>query len=234
MREAVLRTLALALLTAASGPVRADDKDFLPPQLPREQRENLLRFLQDHAKPESYLPRDAKIVGSGQAIPVVRTEAKPGQTIKQYMVQIASQRPVPGQEDVKRVDVYYYRPNPEKGKAGITVKHTVDLTTGKQVGQTEVLLNHHTPLSRDELTDAVAFAQEKSAAVKQLYADHDKEMVHWEYLQLLVSRKHAPHEPGDRVVRLVFTAPAADGQATTVRIPVVVNLTKGIVVPDAR
>src|SRR5947209_18035038 len=125
------------------------------------------------------------------------------------MVQIISHRPVPGQEEVKQVDVYYYRPNPEKGKPGITVHHTVDITTGKQIGPTEVLLNRHTPLSRDELAEAVALAKEKSPDVGKLYKTTNA--VKWEYLPVLITRKHEMHEPGDRVVRFVFTGvPAGD------------------------
>src|SRR5262249_31463092 len=157
----------------------AADEDLIPPQLPKEQRENLLRFLQQHGKPDRFFPRDAKVV-STEPVPVDRNaEPPPGQPVKQYTVQIQSHRPVPGQEEVKQVDVYYDRPNPEKGKPGITVRHTVDLTTGKQVGQTEVLLNHHTPISRDELAEAVKLAQEKSAAVAALYKDRDKKAVQW-------------------------------------------------------
>jgi hypothetical protein len=150
------------------------------------------------------------------------------------MVQILSHRPVPGQEEVKRVDVVYYRPNPEAGKPGITVRHTVDLTTGEQIGPTEVLVKHHTALSREELAEAVDLAREKSAAVGELYKGRDKNTVRWEYLQLLIRRKHEPHEPGDRVVRLVFTAPAVNDQAAPAPVPIIVNVTKGVVVPEAR
>ncbi len=216
-------------------PKRASDKDLLPPGLPKEQRQNLQRFLQEHEKPDRFIPPDAKLVDS--TLPLSpggrgdrgEGEAKP---IKQYMVQIISHRPVPGQEEVKLVDVVYYRPNPEKGKPGITVKHTVDLTTGKQLGPTEVLLKHHTPISRDELAEAVELAQKNSPSLKELYKD--RKAVHWEYLQLMIHRKQDQHEPGDRVVRLVFTAPAADDQPAPVPVRIIVNLTKGVVVADTR
>ena len=107
---------------------------------------------------------------------VVKTFAK-DKPIKQYTVQIIPHRPVPDQEEVQRVDVYYYRPNPERGKPGITVRHTVDVTTGKQVGATEVLLNHHTPLSREELDEAVALAKDKTPAVQDLYKGRDRSAV---------------------------------------------------------
>src|SRR5438105_482505 len=164
-----LTAAGLVLLTFSSRGFRASDKDLIPPQLPKDQRENLQRFLQKHEKPERYLPPDAKLVDSPADKVETKDEAKPTKPIKQYMVQIISHRPVPGQEEVKRVDVYYYRPNPEKGKPGITVKHTVDVTTGKEVGQTEVLTKHHTPLAHEELQEAVELARDKPEAVKELY-----------------------------------------------------------------
>jgi hypothetical protein len=223
-----------ALLAAPASILGAADENLIPPQLPREQRENLLRFLQGHEKPDRFFPRDAKVVSS-EPVQIDRDAAPPpGQPVKQYMVQIQSHRPVPGQEEVRQVDVYYYRPNPERGKPGITVRHTVDLVTGKQVGPTEVLVNHHTPISRDELNEAVKLAQEKSAVVGELYKDREKNAVRWEYLQLFINRKHEAHEPGDRVVRLVFTATPAEGQPEPAPVRVIVNLTRGVVVPDAR
>src|SRR5438128_2003330 len=168
-RKPMLLTMATAVAVSA-GPLLAADKDLIPPQLPRPQQENLLRFLEKHEKPDRYVPPDAKVVSSQPGVTTVpNVETPPGRLIKQYTVQITPHRPVPGQEEVKQVDVYYYRPNPEKGKPGITVKHTVDVTTGNEVGQTEVLLNHHAPMSREELAEAVALAQDKSPEVKGLY-----------------------------------------------------------------
>ena len=226
--------IAGGILIAAS--VRsAADNDLIPAQFTKEQRDNLQRFLQKHEKPDRYVPADAKIVGSQPAKIDANAEPGAGKAIKQYMVQIAAHRPVPGQEEVKRADVIYYRPNPEKGKPGITVKHTVDLTTGDQIGPTEVLLNSHTPISHEELAEAVALAREKSPAVGDLYKDRDKSAVRWEYLQLMIQRKHTQHEPGDRVVRLVFNAaPAAKDQEAPAPVRVIVNLTKGVVTPDER
>ena len=222
------------MLTGAIGGLRAADKDLIPQQLPQDQQANLLRFLEKHQKPERYVPPDAKVIGgpSGSADPIPEPPA--GRPIKQYTVQITSHRPVPGQDEVKRVDVYYYRPNPEKGKAGITVRHTVDLTTGEQVGATEVLIKHHTAVSREELSEAVQMAREKSPAVRDYYKDRDAASVHWEYLQMKINGKHEHHEPGDRVIRLVFTAATPEGQATPAPLRVIVNLTKEIVVQDAR
>jgi hypothetical protein len=233
MRDLKRMAVVLAIVAAVPGAAAwAVDPDLLPPQLTKDQREHLLRFLQRHEKPERYLPRDAKVIGTLPIAPAADDRA-PAAPVKQYMVQITPHRPVPGHEQVTRADVYYYRPNPEQGKPGITVKHTVDLTTGNQVGPTEVLPNHHSPLSREELAEAVALARTKSPALQALYKARGR-AVHWEYLQLLVSRKRPPHEPGDRVARFVFTAPAAQEQALPDRVTVVVNLTKQVVAPDSR
>jgi hypothetical protein len=233
-----LLTFATAAVLVAAAPrtLPAADEKLLPPGLPMEQRDNLLRFLQQHEKADRFVPADAKIVSTSDQPPPIDLKAAPapGKPVKQYMVQILSQRPVPGEEAPKRVDVYYYRPNPERGKPGITVKHTVDLTTGKQVGQTEVLLNRHTPLSRDEVEEAVTLAREKSPAVQALYKGREKGDVRYEYLTLFVNRKHEQQEPGDRAVRLVFMANPAEGQAPPEPVRVIVNLTKEIVVPDLR
>lgn len=229
---AALGALAVAGLP---GQGRAADKDLIPPQLPKTQQDNLLRFLQKHEKPDRYVPADAKVVSSQSGnTTLANVETPPGKTIKQYTVQITSHRPVPGQEEVKQVDVYYYRPNPAAGKPGITVKHTVDLATGNQVGQTEVLLNHHTPMSREETTEAVELAQQKSSAVKALYQGREKNAVRWEYLQIMVNRKQDQLEPGDRVIRLVFTASPIEGQPAPDPVRVIVNLTKDAVVSDPR
>jgi len=148
-------------------------------------------------------------------------------------VQITPHRAVPDQEQVTKADVYFYRPNPEKGKPGITIKHTVDLTTGKQIGETEVLTKAHTPVSREELAEAVEAVKDKSEPVKALYKDRDPGDVKWEYLQMKINRKSEQFEPGDRVVRFVFTAnPVGNQEPVPVR--VIVNLTKDLIVSDDR
>src|SRR5262249_43554840 len=161
-----------------------------------EQRENLLRFLRQHERPERFVPAEAKVVGTAPANLNLTKNSPPDQPIKQYTVQILTHRPVPGQEEVKQVDVYYYRPNPENGKPGITIKHTVDLANGNQIGPTEVLLNRHSPLAREEVAEAVELAKAKSQAVQNLYKDRAKEAVQWEYLQMFINRKHEQYDLG--------------------------------------
>jgi hypothetical protein len=225
-----LAAAAAVLLVTPSRLLHSSDNGALvPARLPKSEQANLLRFLREHEKPEHYFPPDAKLVAARPSAVDTSVDHAPGQPVKQYTVQIIEHRAVAGQEGPRRVDVYYYRPNPTAGKPGITVRHTVDLATGKQVGATEVLLNEHTPISREELREAVALAREKYAPVQELYKGRAANAVHWEYLQMLISRRHGPHEPGDRVARLVFTAPAAGNQAAPAPVPVVVNLTKGVV-----
>jgi hypothetical protein len=225
--------LALAFATVPAE-VRAADADLVPTNLPADQKANLLKFLKDHEKPESYIPPGARIVRTPPAAADAPPEAPatpPNAVIKQYTVQIVSHRPVPDQPAPTRVDVFYYRPNPTLGKPGITIKHTVDLSTGQQVGETEVLVNHHTPISREELAEAVKVAREKYPAVRDLYANRDPSTVRWEYLQLMISKKSEAYEPGDRVVRLVFTTTTPDAPAP---VAVMVDLTKGTVKPGDR
>jgi hypothetical protein len=229
-----LRSLVLILFIAAAATgVHGADKDLLPPRLSKDQREHLQRFLDEHAKVDRFVPADARPADATPADVDMAAQGSADKSIKQYMVQITPHRPVPGQGEVQRVDVYYYRPHPEKGKPGITIKHTVDLTTGKQVGPTEVLLKRHSPLAREEVTEAVALAREKSAAVQALYKDREADAVRWEYLQLMIGRKQDGHEPGDRVVRFVFSAPK-DGEKGPEPVAVLVNLTRGLVTADPR
>lgn len=228
-------TLSLVgLLLMALGRTSAGDRDLIPPQLSKPQQENLLKFLERQPKPDRFVPKDAKLVDAPASGIEGNADPKPGQIVKQYTVQMTPHRPVPGQEVVKNVDIYYYRPNPEKGKRGVTIKQTVDATTGEQVGPTEVLFKHHTPVAREELDEAVALAKEKSAEVQALYKDRDKSAVRWEYLQMKINKKSDAYDPGDRVVRLVYTATPNEGEAAPKPVAVVVNLTKVAVLRDMR
>src|SRR5437667_10318888 len=134
-----LRAAAAAALLVISAPGgHASDKELIPRQLPKEQQEKLQRFLQAHEKPKTFMPADAKVVGSQPGNVDAPLEGAKGKPVKQYLVQITSHRLVPGQEQFTKADVYYYRPNPEKAKRGTTVKHTAALTTAAEVDHTEV------------------------------------------------------------------------------------------------
>jgi hypothetical protein len=226
---------ALAGVLILSLPVlRAADEKTLPASLAKDQKENLLKFLKDHETPDRYVPKAAKFGDTPPPAAVMDITATKEKPIKQYTVQITPHRPVPDQEQVGRADVFFYRPSPEKGKQGITVKFTVDLATGKPLGEPEVLTKAHTPVSHEELDEAVAAAKDKSAAVKALYAGRDPKVVRWEYLQMKINRKSDQFEPGDRVVRFVFTADAPDDEPAPTPVRVIVNLTKDTVIPDER
>jgi hypothetical protein len=228
------RLVAVGALFASGAVLRAADERELPAAFSPEQKTNLLKFLKDNEKPDRYVPKGARFVdGTPPAtdLDVVGTADKP---VRQYTVQITPHRPVPDQEKVGKADVYFYRPNPEKGKPGITIKHTIDLETGKQIGETEVLTKAHTAVSREELKEAVVAAQAKVPAVKALYDGRAEGAVRWEYLQMKINRKSDQFEPGDRVVRFVFTATPAEGQPAPEPVRVLVNLTKDTVIPDDR
>ena len=234
-RSKWLALAALVLLSRNGACGLADDAELLPKQLAGEERAaHGEDFLRAHEKPERFVPVDAKLVGGGEGKEPSLAEPPAGTPIVQFMAQIQMHRPVPGQEKVNRADIYYFRPNPEKGKPGIAVKYTVDLTTGKQVGATEVLLNAHTPLSREEVAGAVDLAKKQSRAVQALFQDPNQGKVRWEYLQLMVNRKNGSNDPGDRVARLVFTTAAMDQQQAPAPIRVIVNLTKGSVTSEPR
>lgn len=222
--------LALATLTAA----HAGDDRLLPTPLPKDQRTNLLQFLKDHQTPDRYVPNGAKLIDDPPPADDAKVTATKDKPIKQYTVQVMMHRPVPGAEAVTKADVLYYRPSPTKGKQGITVKYTVDLTTGKQVGETEVLTKMHTPISRDEVDEAVALVKDRSEAVKKLYEGREAGAVRWEYLQMKVNRRTTDLDPGDRVLRFVFTADPAEKEKPPAPVRVIVNLTKDKLIPEAR
>ena len=227
MSRVTLRVAAAVVAVAFVGGLRGSDEDLIPKQFSREQRENIQRFLKDHEKPKQYVPPEAKIVGGQPGGTEKLPEVKEGQTVKQYLVQIMPHRPVPGQEEVKRVDVFYYRPNPVKGKPGVTIKHTMDVTTGKEIGTTEVLLNGNKPLAREELSEAVELAKDNSDPVKALYKQYDKDAIHWEFLQLTINKKQESLEPGDRAAMLTFTVTVPKDQTPPAPVRVIANVTKG-------
>ena len=229
-----MRTLWLVALLVLSPAVRAADDPVLPSSFSKEQQANLLAFLKAHQTPERYVPKDAKAADTAPSDADREITATKDKPIKQYIAQITPHRPTPDEPTPGKADVYFYRPNPEKGKPGLTVKHTVDLATGKQVGETEVLTKAHTPVSREELAEALAAVQAKSDAVKALYQGREAKDVKWEYLQMKINRKSEQFEPGDRVVRFVFTANPVEGQKEPTPVRVLVNLTKDTVIADER
>lgn len=221
------------LLTLAALLGAADDRE-LPASLSAEQKANLLKFLKTSENPDRYVPKGAKFVDGPPTDADLEATATKDKPVRQYTAQITPHRPVPDREIVDKADVYFYRPNPAKGKPGITIKQTIDLTTGKQIGETEVLTKAHTPISHEELNEAVAAAQAKVPEVKALYDGRPAGTVRWEYLQMKITRKTDRFEPGDRVARFVFTAIPDEGQKAPEPVRVLVNLTKDTATPDDR
>lgn len=234
MNATIRRLVFIVWLLTACSAIHGADELVLPATLSKDQQAKLLEFLNARRTPEWYVPRDAKVADVAPPAADVQIKASKDKPIKQYTVQITPHRPVPDEPTANRADVYFYRPNPEKGKPGITIKHTVDLTSGKQVGETEILTKAHTPVSREELLESVARAQAGSEALKALYKDRQPNEVRWEYLQMKINRKSEQFEPGDRVVRLVFSVLSADGQPAPTPVRVLVNLTRDTLIPDAR
>ncbi|MFT3882079.1 MAG: hypothetical protein QM703_20805 [Gemmatales bacterium] len=225
---------ALAIVGFTACALHAGDDLVVPETLTKEQKDKLQAFLRGHTTPEHYVPRGAKFVDEKPTAIEEEIKATKDKPIKQYTVQITPHRAVPDSETVNKADVYYYRPNPEKGKQGLTIKYTVDLTTGQPLGEPEVMLKAHTPISRDELAEAVEMAKSESPAYKTLAAGRDPKAVRWEYLQMKVNRKNNGLEPGDRVIRLVFTANANENEPNPAPVRIIVNLTKGTVLADDR
>lgn len=222
-----------SVLIAACAVSRAADERELPASLTENQKANLLKFLKDNERPDRYVPKGAKFPDAAPPAADLELTGTKDKPLRQFTVQITPHRPVPGEEKVGKADVYFYRPNPEKGKPGITVKHTIDLATGRPIGDPEVLTKAHTPVAREEVAEALAQAREKVPAVKSLYEAHP-DGVKWEYLQMKINRKSEQFEPGDRVVRFVFTATPADGKPAPEPVRVLVNITKDTVTRDDR
>ena len=234
LTRGLARSVAVGLLFGTVAALGAADDRELPAAFSADQKANLLKFLKSNEKPDRYVPKGAKFVDEPPPDADLEVTGNTDKPVRQYTAQITPHRPVPDQEKIDKADVYFYRPNPEKGKPGITVKYTIDLATGKQIGDTEVLTKAHTPISRDELTEAVAAAQAKIPAVKSLYEGRPAGAVRWEYLQMKITKKTDQFEPGDRVARFVFTVTPEEGQKAPDPVRVLVNLTKDTVTRDDR
>jgi len=229
-----MTTRILLMVCTIIGIANAADEPVVPQSLELAQQANLLKFLKNHEAPQRYVPSGARFVDAPPPKADEEIQATRAKPIRQYTVQITPHRLVPGSDSIGKADVTFYRPNPDKGKPGITVKHTVDLATGAQIGETEVLTAAHTPISRDELAESVASAKTDSPKLRALYAGRDAKTVTWEYLQMKINRKSPNLDPGDRVLRLVFTATTSEGDPSPTPVRVIVNLTKGLVFADDR
>jgi hypothetical protein len=186
-------------------PATADE--MVPESLPPAKKEALKAFLSKLERPAQFLPPGAKILG-GPALPSgpeVDLRAAPAAEVKEYLAEVLPHRAADRRKGPDRADLYWFRPNPRKGTPGITVKRVVDLNTGKQVGQTEVLLHYAAPLTREEKEQAIELARAKAPAVRDLYAAAGKGGVEVVALFEQISAAGVPDgTPGDRVVNLQF------------------------------
>lgn len=198
--------------------------DQIPDSLTPKKKQALEKFLAGLEKPRRFIPEKAKVVSLPAAAPVAIDLSPPvaGEKVNEYLAEILPQRAADRDKGPDRVDVYWFRPNPKKGAPGVTVKRVVDLNTGKQVGDTEVLLNYAAPLTREEEAQAIRLAREKSAKVKRLYKGVKEDAVQVGALFQQISAKGVPEgAPGDRVVTLEFRRKKSDDI-----VRVTVNLTQ--------
>lgn len=216
------RTLLLVLLSA--GVAHAQAERLIPESIPAAKRKTLETYLEKLDKPKQWVPERAKWVDRTETgVQVDPNPAPPpaATPLKEYLTEVRPHKAA-GKDGPEKADVYWYRPNPVKGKPGITVKRTVDLTTGQPVGDPEVLVNHAPPLAREERVDALRLAREKSPAVQALMEGVAPGDVAVTALFDQVTAKGVPDgEPGDRVVMLQFRR---KGQAKVINVSV--NVTR--------
>jgi hypothetical protein len=218
--------LAAALLLGAAAlggddaPRRRVDERLLPSVLTEKQKTTLADYLAGVKKPDRFIPESARFVGEGAGS--LDPNPVPGAEIKEYLTSVVPYRAAAPDKPPERVAVYWYRPNPKRGAPGVTVRRVVDLETGRPVGEPEVLFNYATPLSREELTEAVKLARAKDEKVEALCRDAERGDVEVSPLVAPVKVAGVPDgEPGDRVVNLQFLR-----KSTGARASVNVNLTK--------
>jgi hypothetical protein len=151
--------------------------------------------------------------------------------VAEYLTIILPERAFGLDQAPRRAEVYWFRPNPTRGKPGLTVMRVVDLNTGRQIGEDEFLFNHTAPLSREEFEQARQLAREKSAEVKALYDRYAAKEIQVDSLpQLVTLPDSSGNRLGDRVTHLLFWQPGS-----TTFVSVTVNVTQQTVHdPNAR
>jgi hypothetical protein len=213
---------ALCLLFGADEARRVDE-GLLPSGLSDKQKTTLAGYLAAVKKPERFIPESARVVGEGTVS--LDPNPVPGAEIKEYLTSIVPYRPTAKGKGPEKVEIYWYRPNPKKGSPGVTIRRVVDLATGEPAGEPEVLFNYPTPLSREELSEAVNLARDKNDRVGELVRDAEQGDIVVSPLVSLIKVAGTPDgAPGDRVVNLQFLR-----KSTTARANVVVNLTQATV-----
>jgi hypothetical protein len=220
----VLLLFGLPLARAGEGEKsRRVDERLLPPGLTDSQKTNLANYLAGVKKPERFIPESARVVGEGSVS--IDPNPVPGAEIKEYLTSIVPHRPTAKDKAPDKVEIYWFRPNPKQGAPGVTVRRVVDLATGNPVGEPEILFNYPTPLSHEELVEAVKLARDKNDAVRDLWRDAEQGDVVVSPLTTRIAVTGSPDgSPGDRVVNLQFLR-----KSTGARANVIANLTRGTI-----
>jgi hypothetical protein len=227
--RALRRTVAVLLVGACfhfgGAPVAAAD-DMIPERLPQAKKDVLRKFLSTLEKPKRFLPPRAKLVGPalpGLDLPV--DAPLKGLDAKEYLAEVRPHDAADRLKGPDKVDLYWFRPNPQKGAPGLTVKRVVDLNTGKQIGDTEVRLDYAAPLTREEKAQAIGLAKKEVTQVRTLYTGAGKGDIEVVGLFEHITAAGVPDGmPGDRVVNLQFRRKRSPDV-----ISVNVNVTKGTV-----
>jgi hypothetical protein len=215
--------LAVLCLLFGADEARRVDERLLPAGLSDSQKTTLANYLASVKKPDRFIPESARVVG--QAAFSLDPNPVPGAEIKEYLTSIVPYRPTTRDKAPNKVAIYWYRPNPKQGLPGVTIRRVVDLSTGAATGEPEVLFNYPTPLSREELGEAVKLAREKNDKVGELVRDAEQGDVVVSPLVATIKVSGTPDgAPGDRVVNLQFLR-----KSTAARANVVVNLTRATV-----
>jgi hypothetical protein len=215
--------LAPGISPAADGDARRIDERLMPSGLTEHQKTSLVNYLSSVKKPDRFIPESARIVGEGSGS--LDANPVPGAEIREYLTSIVPYRPTAKDKSPEKVEIYWYRPNPKRGSPGVTIRRVVDLSKGEPAGEPEVLFNYPTPLSREELVEAVKLARDANTKVGALYRDAEQGDVLVSPLVTSIKVAGAADgNPGDRVVNLQFLK-----KSTTDRANVVVNLTRGAV-----
>ncbi len=218
-KTATILVLAAVVFLGVDPMSRADDR-LIPANLTESQKANIKKFLASVEKPKQFLPEKAKLVGSAPSD--LGVGAEPGAEIRQYLAAVIPYTAKDRKRGPEKAEILWYRPNPKKGQPGVTVRRVLDLTTGAAVGDPEVLFNHATPLTVEELNEAIKLARDKYPAAADLYATTEaKDVEVAPLVQVITATGQADGAVGDRVVSLQLRK-----KGTNKRLAVMVNLTR--------
>ena len=192
-------------VTVMSSHLQADDA-LIPQSLPKAKQDTLSQYMAKHnqLKRERLLPPNAKITNwNASRMTFEDTDASATAPVREYLAAIVPHQAPAGDAGPDKTDIYWFRPHVKKGANGVTVKQVVDLNTGKQVGESEVLLGYPCPLTREEKQQALELAKEQLPDVKKLF-EANPDTVRVETLLETVSVEGSANALGNRVAYLRF------------------------------